>query len=517
MLRARSFNQLKMGTFLSYVSIGIQNLTAMIYTPVMLRLLGQDQYGLYQLSNSTVAYLGLLTFGFGSSYVKFYYDYRVQNDEEGIRKLNSIFLLVFLAMSVLCVIAGAGMVLSADFLFGGSLTPGEIQEVRILMVVLIITMALTFPNIIFDCYITAHERYIFQRMLLIMVNVLNPFIGLPLLLMGYRSMSLVMANLILLLLRVGLNVYYCVRKLHMKFQFKGMERGVLKRVGTFSFYVFLNEVANQINWNIDKMVLGAFQGAGIVALYSVGSQFNQYFINMSTAVSNVFIPRVNKMIAEGQGDDKLTELFVKIGRIQYIILGAVLTGYLLYGKFFIIKWAGQEYEGSYLIGAVIMLPTMIPLIQNIGIEIQKAKNKHKFRSVTYFLIALANLIVSIPLAIRFGALGSAAGTALATVAGNVLLMNWYYDRHVGLDIYVFFRSMLRPTAALLIAAAVGLCVRLFIPVDSWPAFIGEAVLFLGVYLLCLWYFGFSSDEKEQAERILANFKIKREEKNGADL
>ena len=110
MLRARSFNQLKMGTFLSYVSIGIQNLTAMIYTPVMLRLLGQDQYGLYQLSNSTVAYLGLLTFGFGSSYVKFYYDYRVQNDEEGIRKLNSIFLLVFLAMSVLCVIAGAGKI-----------------------------------------------------------------------------------------------------------------------------------------------------------------------------------------------------------------------------------------------------------------------------------------------------------------------------------------------------------------------------------------------------------------------
>ena len=502
----KSVNQLKMGTLLSYVSIGIQNIMAMLYTPVMLRLLGQNEYGLYQLSNSTVAYLGLLSFGFGSSYVKFYYGYKVKNDFEGRRKLNSIFLLVFCGISVLCMLAGTGMIFSTDLIFGESLTLAEIKEVRLLMAGLILTMALTFPNIIFDCYITAHERYIFQRILLIMVNVLNPFIGLPLLLMGYRSMSLVLANLILSILRVSLNIYYCIKKLNMKFQFKGMELNVLKSVGTFSFYVFLNEIVNQINWNIDKLILGAIQGAGVVALYSVGSQFNQYFINMSTAVSNVFIPRVNKMIAEKQGDDKLTQLFIKIGRIQYIILAAVLTGYLLYGKFFIMHWAGEEYEGAYLIGAVIMFPTIIPLIQNIGIEIQRAKNKHKFRSITYFLIALINLIISIPLAMKYGAVGSAIGTALATVAGNIILMNWYYNKFIGLDIWAFFRNMIRPTAALLIAAIEGSIIKYLIPVNSWGRFVGEAVLFLMIYFICLCWFGFHDDEREQVERIKNKFR-----------
>lgn len=71
-------SQLKMGTILSYVSIGIQNLIAILYTPVMLRLLGQSEYGLYQLGSSAVSYLGLLSFGFGSSYVRFYYQYRVE-------------------------------------------------------------------------------------------------------------------------------------------------------------------------------------------------------------------------------------------------------------------------------------------------------------------------------------------------------------------------------------------------------------------------------------------------------
>lgn len=454
----RQINQLKMGTILSYISIIVQNLVAMIYTPVMLRLLGQEEYGLYQLGNSMIAYLSLLSFGFGSSYVRFYYQYKVKNEELEIKRLNSIFLLVFCALGVISLLAGGGMICSADVLFGSRLSGGQIQEVRALMLVLVLTTALTFPNIIFDCYITAHEKYVFQRVLLILVNLLNPVLTLPLLIMGWNAMALVLVNLVLSIFRVGFNIVYCIKKLNMGFLFQGMQLSVLKSVGIFSFYIFLNEVVNQINWNVDKMILGAVQGAGIVAVYSVGSQFNQYFLNMSAAVSNVFIPRVNRMVAEEQSKYQISRLFIRIGRIQYIVLSGVLVGYLLYGRFFIEKWAGPGYSEAYLVGAVIMIPTLIPLIQNIGIEIQRAENKHKFRSVAYFLIAILNLLISIPLAKTYGAVGAAAGTAFGTVVGNILLMNWYYDKKIGLDIKGFFKNMIRPSVALSVAALEGVIV-----------------------------------------------------------
>ena len=339
----KNINQLKMGTLLSYVTIAIQNISAIIYTPLMLRFLGQNEYGLYQLGSSTVSYLGLLSLGFGSSYVKFYYEYKVKNQEEEIRKLNGIFLLVFCGLAVLSCIVGGGMIISADALFQNSLTAADVQQVRILMVILIFSMAVTFPNIIFDCYITAHERYIFQRIMLITVTILIPVISLPLLYMGYRSTALVLVNLALSVFRFCMNIYYCIVKLWMKFQFRGMELNVLKKVGTFSMFIFLNEIASQINLNVDKIILGAVQGATVVAIYSVGSQFNQYFMNMSTAVSNVFIPRVNRLVAENKDNSVLDQLFIRIGRIQYMILSAVLVGYLLYGKFFISKWAGEGY------------------------------------------------------------------------------------------------------------------------------------------------------------------------------
>ena len=329
----KNINQLKMGTLLSYVTIAIQNISAIIYTPLMLRFLGQNEYGLYQLGSSTVSYLGLLSLGFGSSYVKFYYEYKVKNQEEEIRKLNGIFLLVFCGLAVLSCIVGGGMIISADALFQNSLTAADVQQVRILMVILIFSMAVTFPNIIFDCYITAHERYIFQRIMLITVTILIPVISLSLLYMGYRSTALVLVNLALSVFRFCMNIYYCIVKLWMKFQFRGMELNVLKKVGTFSMFIFLNEIASQINLNVDKIILGAVQGATVVAIYSVGSQFNQYFMNMSTAVSNVFIPRVNRLVAENKDNSVLDQLFIRIGRIQYMILSAVLVGYLLYGKF----------------------------------------------------------------------------------------------------------------------------------------------------------------------------------------
>lgn len=62
---------LKSGFILSYISIFIQSIISILYTPVMLRLLGESNYGLLQLAVSTMSSLSILSFGFGSSYMRF--------------------------------------------------------------------------------------------------------------------------------------------------------------------------------------------------------------------------------------------------------------------------------------------------------------------------------------------------------------------------------------------------------------------------------------------------------------
>ncbi len=56
-------NQKESGIILSWTTQGILVLSGLIYTPIALRILGQNEYGLYQLTGSVVSYLGLLGFG----------------------------------------------------------------------------------------------------------------------------------------------------------------------------------------------------------------------------------------------------------------------------------------------------------------------------------------------------------------------------------------------------------------------------------------------------------------------
>lgn len=97
----------------------------------MLRLLGQSEYGLYQLVASVVSYLNLFSLGFSSSYNKFFAPYAVKDDKEGIAKLNGMFLLVFSVLSALC--ATSGLILSSftNNIFGNGLTNEELEKSRV--------------------------------------------------------------------------------------------------------------------------------------------------------------------------------------------------------------------------------------------------------------------------------------------------------------------------------------------------------------------------------------------------
>ena len=64
-------NQLKAGAVISYINLLVGNIIPLIYTPIMLRILGQAEYGLYGIAQSIMGYIGLLNFGIGGTIVRY--------------------------------------------------------------------------------------------------------------------------------------------------------------------------------------------------------------------------------------------------------------------------------------------------------------------------------------------------------------------------------------------------------------------------------------------------------------
>lgn len=388
-----------------------------------------------------------------------------------------------------------------ELFFSDGLSNREYQTARILMFLLSIRMALSFPLSVFSNIITAHERFIFIKICSTISTVLSPLITVLFLFMGYGSIAMVVVTVVLGTITDLVYAYYVTVKLHQKFYFYEFERRVCKELFTYTVFIAINIIVDQINWNIDKILLARFKGTTMVAIYSVGYSLYVYYMSFSTSISSVFTPRIHQIVNETELDSKeqkeqLTNLFVKVGRIQFLILGWIASGLVLFGKQFIVYfWAGISYEDSYYVMVLLTLSASIALIQNLGIEIQRAENRHKFRSIVYAVMAIVNLLISIVLCQLYGAIGSAIGTALSLVFANGLVMNIYYHKRCNIDIIYFWENIMSMSKGLVIPVAVGVMLNFLTKCNTVGRFLGVTVIYSVVYFISVWILSMNSAEK----------------------
>lgn len=489
-------NQIKLGSVLSYLSLILGTIVSMIYTPIMTSRLGQSEYGVYSLVLPMVSYLNLFSFGLGSAYTRFYTRYKVDDDRQGMAKLNGMFIIIYSILGIL--VLAVGFIIAANPLvaFGSKLTPDELSLASRLMYIMTITAAVTFPISVFESNAMVNERYVFLKIIALIKSVLNPLIIIPLLLIGYRSEAIAYLSLIFAVVSGFFNIRYCFKKLKIKFRFGNFDFGLLKEMFKFTSYVFIGIVVDQLNWTIDKLLLGRFVGSGSVSIYNIASQLNIYYMSMATTFSGILTPRVHQMVTTNRSNKEISDLFIKVGRFQFIILTMILFGFIAVGYPFVLKWGGPEYGASYAIAIILFIPTILPCIQNLGIEIQRAKNMHKFRSIVYLLVAIVNIFLSIPLCIYFKEIGVAVGTAIPVLVGNGLLMNWYYDKYIGLDIKRFWRRIIALLPSLVLPCIASILIALFVNIEGYLGILIYGCIYLVIFITSVWVLGLTRYEKE---------------------
>lgn len=492
-------NQIKIGTILSYLQMGLNVLIGLVYTPVMIRCLGTSEYGLYNTVASTISMLSILSLGFNSSYVRFFSKYKQENRNEEIYRLNGLFLIVFTIIGIIALTCGLFISFNLSYVFDQGLTASEYYIARILVTILTINMAVSFPMSVFQNIISANEKFIILKILGMGKTVIGPLITLPLLLMGYRSIAMVLCSFIVSLSVDILYLFYVLVVLKNKFIFRGFEKHLFYDLFSYTVFIAINMIIDQINWNIDKILLGRFKGTTAVAVYSVGYTLYHYYSMFSTSISSLFTPKIHRIVNTCSDNTELrlqlTSIFIMVGRIQFLILALLLSGLIFFGEAFISFWAGEGYTQSYFVLLLLVCPATIPLIQNLGIEIQRAENKHQFRSFAYVIMAIINLVMSIYLCQMYGAVGSAIGTALSLLIANGLVMNIFYYKKCYIDVISFWKSIGSLARGLILPIIVGVIIRQYLNLNHILNLLIGIMLYGLVYILSMFLFGMNMQEK----------------------
>ncbi len=499
--------QRKIGAVLSYIIIFLNLLVALIYTPILTGKLGQSEYGLYSLVTSVISYLMLLDFGFGNAIVIFSTRYKKKNDKIGEEKLYGTFALLYLITGIVALILGIIIYFNIGNIFKNSLDVIEIILARKLMIILIINLVITFAFSIYNSIITSYEKFIYAKIVNIIRIIITPCIMIPLLYFGFRSIALC---IVLTILNIACNVsnyIFCKKKLKISIKKCKLNKLLIIEIFSLSFWMFLNSFVDKINWSLDNFLLGTITGTVSVSIYSIASQINQIYISFSTAISGVLLPKVTKMIDNGCSDDDLTNMMIRTGRIQLIVVGLILSGFIIFGEKFILYWVGKKYYESYFIALALMIPVIIPLVQNVGISIMQAKKKQKFMSIILFLSSILNVIISIPLIKLYSGLGAAIGTSLSLILCNVIIRNIYYQKSLNLNMIKFFKKIGKMFIIIILITIGALIFKQYLLVDSGFIFILYIIIYSIIYFLLLYFLEFNSYEKKYVKLLLDKIKM----------
>lgn len=501
---------MRLSVVISYIQMALAIVLSVLFTPYALGTLGENEYGLLQTANSTVAMLSVLMLGFNSSYIRYYARYKQAGDQQAIYKLNGLFLMLFCVLGSLVLACGLFLAGNLELVFDDGLTAQEYATGRILLIITTITLALSFPRVVFSNMISAHEKYFFLKSVAMVESVGGPLLNFAVLYAGYRSVALTVTALTVTTIVFLFYMVYALRVLKQKFIFRNFEKGLLSSLFKFTGFIAINLIVDQVNNQVDKVLLARFCGTAVVTVYAVGINFSNYYTQFSTAISGIFTPRVHHMVISTEHNPLeqrkvLTAFFTKVGRMQFLLLGLIGSGFVLFGQQFLNLWVGPGYKESYYVALACMLPGTIPLIQNVGIEIQRAENRHHYRSVIYGIIAAFNVAVSIYLCQIWGAAGAALGTGAACILGHGLIMNLVYHKRININMLAFWRSILGQMLGMVPAFAVGVLIVKFVAIDSWIKLFLFVAVYMASYFISVLLFALNAEEKAMVRNLVKKF------------
>jgi len=487
-------SQLKKGAVLSYITIFLTNIVGLLLTPFIIRSLGQSEYGLYILLGSFVGYISLLDFGLSNTIVRFVAKYRANNDTTGEKNFLGTVLIIYVLISFLVVVLGAIGYFNLDYIFEQSLTPEELKKSKILMMLFIFNMTISLPGGTFAGICSGYEEFIFPRVVNIIRYIVRSLVVLTVLLYGGKSIAIVVVDTILNIFIILINMYYVLVVMKVKIGFTSFNKQLVRKIFSYSVWIFVFAMIGQLFWKSGQMILGITISTEAVAVFAVGIVLSGYFGAFAGAINSVFLPRATFMVEKDTDRKELTAFFIKVGRILTFLLMYIWAGFILFGQHFINLWVGADYEDSYFITVIIMTAYILPLVQNFANSLIEATGRFKFKAKVYFITISLGIILGALLSPYYGYWAIAWSYSVFWVLSQII-MNWYFDKTLNLDIIYFFKQTFGKLLIVLITAmTIGYFINSMLG-NTWIYFFIKALLFSFVYIGLVYLFVLNEYEK----------------------
>ncbi len=412
--------------------------------PFMVHSLGSAGYGIWVLVGSLTGYLGVLDMGLRPAIVKFVARYRSLGDDLMVNRVVNTILVILTIVAAFVVVAS--LVISYFSLEFFNIPTEYQNEFRLVIIIVGINVAASFPFSVFSALLAAIERFDLVNAVQIVT-----FLARAVLLVVFLKLDGGLIAVGVIVLAAGMAEFLIKAKLSFRL-FPTLElnrhladRETFQMVANFSVYAFIINIASRMTLQSSAVVLGVMLSAEAITMFSIGSTMIDYLLAMVSYMSTTLLPMASAFDAQ-RDFEKLRRLLVVGTKYCVAVILPVSFAYLILGETFINIWMGPQYgPTSARVLAILTVGYFGFLSQFVANVIFIGLGKLKYIAYMNIGLAILTLVLSVILVKWLGLYGSAIGTSIALFVSGSIVFPIYICRTVKQNLLDYvIKSYLRP-------------------------------------------------------------------------
>lgn len=492
----------KIGLMLSYAYYLLNAIIGIFMSSYTIRIIGKTDYGVYQTITAFLSYLIILEFGIGTitarniSLCK-----KDGTDDDVIQKNVSTIWSLTLILGTIILIFSFIFWNFIDVIYANSLTPSQIILGKKLFIYASISLLFSFFSQTLNGLILGYEFYSYQYIIQILQLIIRTILVSFMLYFNNSVELIVIVDMLLSIVAFVCSMVFCINKIKIKYIIKDFDKTIFIQITPLALAMFLELITNTANGNVDKFLIGVMMSPEDVAVYSISMTVYLIFASVGSIPVNIYMPQIANTMRDGSDMDTITKSLLKPCRMNVIITGLLLFGFLCVGQSFIHIVYGSEFLESWLYAIVIIIPVYFYMFNVVIINVMDIMRKRYICSIIQIIVTIINIIFTIILMNIIGILGAALATGASYII-QIVLLNYYYCHNIGLNINYLIKESFKGTLLYLaIATIISLLIQLLFNSIYLKFFVG-GISFLIVFILLYYFLCTSSSEKEQILHLL---------------
>lgn len=492
--------QIGIGAVLSYISIGVNILAGLLYTPWMVKTIGQSDYSLFTLANSLIT-LFLVDFGLSAATARFIAVYKAEGNQEQVNNFIGAIYKLYILVDIILLVIFTTVFFFIDGIYA-SLTQEELSKLKVVYIIAGSYSLISLPFVTLNGILTAYEKFIQLKLGDLIYRFLVVGLTVVALLSGLGLYAIVSINAIVGLTVIIYKLSVIHRETTIRVCFKYKDTRLFKQIFSFSVWTTLTVLSQRLIFNITPTILGITHSSTSIAVFGIVTTIEGYAYTLTSAINGMFMTRISQLNLESENGTKLTDLMIRVGRFQFGLNGLIIVGFSIVGDAFIKLWMGPEYSQAYAGIILVLVPGIFFNSLQIANTTFIVRGKVKYQAIIGAIVGLINVMISAVLSSLYGVTGACISICVAYCLRTILFII-ADEKVLGFDMRRFIRQCyFKMLPSVLLTLFIGLIFKKFVDVGNWFALCAQGAIVVLIYV-CTLFITLGKTEWEKLLRSVA--------------